>query len=68
MVDRQDPTSGIAVMEFPSYEAARKYSTTTVAFLGADEMSLMTDLRIEYFEDVPAADTAADPPQDGEAA
>ena len=43
-------------MEFPSYELARRYSTTSVAFLRADEMALMTDLKIEYFEDAPSGD------------
>jgi hypothetical protein len=43
-------------MEFPSYAAARKYCTTSLAFMSVDQMGEMTDLEVEYFEDVPPVD------------
>ena len=50
-------------MEFASSAEGRKYCTATLAFLSAEEMALITDLRIECFEDATSADAAASLPE-----
>ena len=56
MVDRQDSTAAVAVMEFATIEAAQQYCSITLAYLTTDERALMTNSQIEYLEDVPSAD------------
>ena len=53
LVDRHDPNLALALMEFPSFEAAKKY---TASLLGNSTLPAMSDLSAEFYEDALSAD------------
>ena len=56
LVDTQDPTAAVVLMDFHSPEEARTYLKATLSSMGADDVHEQNQGRLEYLEDAPAAD------------
>ena len=59
LLSRSDAQSALVLMDFRSFKQGQDYCTTSSSFLSPDAIASMTNLGLEYFEDVRPADAAA---------